>query len=148
MVVQSDLCQTWSETSNIVFHGSAYKVFIICVLIISASIVARLLNNEVKMKFFVVVCLLIISLAARETLAQDAGSGDGTASVIGAGLNLAGQIVQGLNRKFHFFFHLWWHQKHLSIIFACCFQSQQGSRHVFYVTNFGIASPNFSSTEP
>ena len=52
------------------------------------------------MKFLVLVCLLIVPLTARESLAQDADSDDGTSSVIGAGLNLAGQIVQGLNRKF------------------------------------------------
>ena len=47
------------------------------------------------MKFLAVVCLLVVTLTARESLAQD-----GTSAIISAGLNLAGGIVQGLNRKF------------------------------------------------
>ena len=50
------------------------------------------------MRFLIVSCSLIVA-----TLAQDAGSssgsGDGTAGAISAGLNLAGSIIQGLNRK-------------------------------------------------
>ena len=55
------------------------------------------------MKFLAVACLLVVTLTARESLAQDAASGDGTSAIIAAGLNLAGGIVQGLNRKYSSF---------------------------------------------
>ena len=58
------------------------------------------------MKFLAIACLLVVTLTARESLAQDAASGDGTSAIISAGLNLAGGIVQGLNRKYSFLLHV------------------------------------------
>ena len=43
--------------------------------------------------------LLVVTLTARESLAQD-----GTSAIISAGLNLAGGIVQGLIVSIHFYF--------------------------------------------
>ena len=54
------------------------------------------------MKLLVVVCLLVVTLTVRESLAQDAAAGDGTSEIIRAGFDLAGLIFQGINRKFSF----------------------------------------------
>ena len=58
------------------------------------------------MKLLVVVCLLVVTLTVRESLAQDAAAGDGTIDFISAGRNLGGFIAKMIKRKYSFLLHV------------------------------------------